>query len=114
MYMCVKGINFVFVSMISRLDLGSDDVVFLFFIDNYNNPTSTLQQYFSYIKAVSFIGRGNLSQITDKFYHIMLHPAHLAWAGSQLTLLVVICTGYIGSCKSNYHRITTTTAPYYQ
>jgi hypothetical protein len=49
MYMCVKGINFVFVSMISRLDLGSDDVVFLFFIDNYNNPTSTLQQYFSYI-----------------------------------------------------------------
>ena len=61
MYMCVKGINFVSVSMISRLDLGSDDVVFLFFIDNYNNTTSTLQQYFSYIEAVSFIGGGNKS-----------------------------------------------------
>jgi hypothetical protein len=47
--------------MISQLDLGTDDVVFLFFIDNYNNPTSTLQQYFSYIKAVSFIGGGNKS-----------------------------------------------------
>jgi hypothetical protein len=105
--------------MISRLDLGTDDVVFLFFINNYNNPTSTLQQYFSYINAVSFIGGGNksttdLSQITDKLYHIILHPAHLAWAGSQLTSLVVIGTGYIGSYKSNYHRINTTTPPYYQ
>ena len=59
--MCAKGINFVSVSMISRLYLGSDDVVFLFFIDNYNNTTSTLQQYFSYIEAVSFIGGGNKS-----------------------------------------------------
>jgi hypothetical protein len=56
--MCAKGIN---LSMISRLYLGFDDVVFLFFIDNYNNPTSTLQQYFSYIEAVSFIGGGNKS-----------------------------------------------------
>jgi hypothetical protein len=55
------GINFVSVSMISRLDSGSDDVVFLFFIDNYNNTTSTLQQYFSYIEGVSFIGGGNKS-----------------------------------------------------
>ena len=31
------------------------------------------QQYFSYIVAVSFIGGGNLSQVSDKLYHIMLH-----------------------------------------
>ena len=37
------------------------------------------QQYFSYIVAVSFIGGGNrekttdLSQVTDKLYHIMLY-----------------------------------------
>ena len=56
--MCAKGINFVcFFDF--RLNLGSHDVVFLFFIDNYNNTTSTLQQYFSYIEAVSFIGGGN-------------------------------------------------------
>ena len=33
------------------------------------------------------------------------------WAGFKLTTLVVIGTDCIGSCKSNYHTITTTTAP---
>ena len=42
-----------------------------------------------------------LSQVTDKLYH-MLYRVDLAWAGSELTTLVVtgIC---ICSCKSNYH-----------
>jgi len=31
-------------------------------------------------------------------------------AGFELTTLVVIGTGCIGSCKSNYHTITTTTS----
>ena len=33
------------------------------------------------------------------------------WAGFELTTLVVIGTDCIGSYKSNYHTITTTTAP---
>ena len=45
-------------------------------------------------------------QVTHKLYHIM--RIHLAWAGFEPT---VIGTGCIGSHKSNYHRITTTTAP---
>ena len=33
------------------------------------------------------------------------------WTGFGLTTLVVICTDCTGRCKSNYHTITTTTAP---
>jgi DNA topoisomerase IB len=50
----------------------------------------------------------DLSQVTDKFYHIMLYTT---WTGFELTASVVIGTGCIGSCKSNYHTITATTAP---
>ena len=41
----------------------------------------------------------------------MLYRIHLAWVGFELTALVVIGNDCIGSCKSNYHTITTTMAP---
>ena len=53
------------------------------------------QGYFSYIVAISFIGGGN----------------RRSTRGFELTTLVVIGTDCIGSCDSNYHTITTTTAP---
>jgi hypothetical protein len=51
----------------------------------------------------------NLSQITDKLYHIMLYTS--PWSRFELTTSVVIGTGCIGSCKSSYHKITATTSP---
>ena len=47
----------------------------------------------------------DLSQVTDKLYHIM-YQVHLSWVGFELTASVVIGTECIGSYKSNYHTIT--------
>ena len=50
----------------------------------------------------------DLLQVTDKLYHMYA----FAWAGFELTTLVVIGTDCIGSFKSKYHTFTTTTVPY--
>jgi hypothetical protein len=51
----------------------------------------------------------DLSQVTDKLYHIMLYTS--PWSGFKLTASLVVGNNCIGSCKSIYHTITATTAP---
>ena len=51
----------------------------------------------------------DLSQVTDKLYHIMLYTS--PWSRFEHTTSVVIGTDCISSCTSIYHTITTTTAP---
>jgi hypothetical protein len=51
----------------------------------------------------------DLSQVTDKLYHIMLYTS--PWSRFEHTTSVVIGTDCISSCTSIYHTITTTMAP---
>jgi hypothetical protein len=52
----------------------------------------------------------DLSQVTDKLYHIMLYTS--PWSRFELTTSVVIGTECIGSGKYNYDTITTTKGPW--
>jgi hypothetical protein len=49
----------------------------------------------------------DLPQVADKLSHTMLYRVHPAWVGFALTVLVVMCTDCMCSCKSNYHTMTT-------
>ena len=51
----------------------------------------------------------DLSKVTDKLYHIMLYWVHISM--NEFRASAVIGIGCIGSCKSNYRTITSTTTP---
>ena len=52
----------------------------------------------------------DLPKVTDELYNV-LYRIHLAMSRIRTHKVRMIGTNCIGSCKSNYHTITTTTAP---
>jgi len=51
----------------------------------------------------------DLSQVTDKLYHIMFYTS--PWSRFELTTSAVIGIDYISNCKSNYLTIMATIPP---
>jgi hypothetical protein len=56
----------------------------------------------------------DLSQVNDKLYNIMpvVSSTHRLNGFELATLVVILCTDYVCSCKSNYPTITAKTAPW--
>ena len=80
---------------------------------------TTLSTMFQLFRGGQFYWRGkpeypekttDLSQFTAKLYHTMLYRVHLASARFERPTFVGADTDWIGSCKSNYHTITSMTA----
>ena len=62
--------------------------------------------------VVSYIGgRNQGTRRKQPTCHIMLYQAHLTMKRFEFTTFLVIGTDCTGSCKSNYHTITTTIVP---
>jgi hypothetical protein len=57
----------------------------------------------SVILWLSFIGGGNHRTATSRWQTSSHNVVHFAWAGFELTTLVVVDTDCIYSYKSNYH-----------
>ena len=73
----------------------------------FNNISAILRQSVLLVEETGVPGE-NHRPVASHWQ--MLYRVHLTWTGYELTTSVVIGTDCIGSCKSNYHTLTVTTA----
>ena len=70
--------------------------------------TNVMIFYWNFIFPFTRKKNTNLSQVTDKLYHMVLYQVHIAMNGFELLTLVVMGNDCKGSCISNYHTIAST------
>ena len=85
-------------------------IVFMVFNPTFNNISVISWRSVLLVEEKGGPGE-NHRPVIDKVYHIMLYTS--PGSGLELTTSVVIGTDFIGSCKSDYHTITATTAPFF-
>jgi hypothetical protein len=79
----------------------------------FNNISVVSRRSVLLVEETRVPGENHISA-SDKLYHIVLYIEY-TWqcTGFELSTLVVIRTGHIGGCKSNYHTTTTDSLIYH-